>query len=95
MLAYRVASMQAEGLIPNQEASVCKLLSSQLSQHIAQVGMRVLGLYGQPLKGSRRSILGGMPTGEYLYTLSNTIQGGTTEVQQHIIATRGLGMPRA
>ncbi len=95
MLAYRVASMQAEGLIPNHEASVCKLLSSQLSQRIAQVGMRVLGLHGQPLRESRRAVLGGMPTGEYLYTLSNTIQGGTTEVQQYIIATRGLGMPRA
>ena len=95
MLAYRVASMQAEGLIPNQEASICKLLSSQLSQRIAQVGMRVLGLYGQPLRKSRHAALGGMPTGEYLYTLSNTIQGGTTEVQQYVIATRGLGMPRA
>ena len=95
MLAYRVASMQAEGLIPNQEASICKLLSSQLSQRIAQVGMRVLGLYGQPLRKSRHAALGGMPTGEYLYTLSNRIQGGTTEVQQYVIATRGLGMPRA
>ena len=94
MLAYRIASMQAEGLIPNQEASASKLLSSQLSQRIAQVGMRMLGLYGQPLKGSRRSVLAGLPAGEYLYTLSNTIQGGTTEVQQHIIATRGLGLPR-
>ena len=95
MLAYRIASMQAEGLIPNQEASASKLLSSELSQRIAQVGMRILGLYGQPLRGSRRAVLGGMPTGEYLYTISNSIQGGTSEVQRHIIATRGLGLPRA
>ncbi len=95
MLAYRIASMQAEGLIPNQEASAGKLLSASISQRVAQVGMRILGLQGQPLKGSRRAILGGLPTGEYLYTLSNTIQGGTNEVQLNIIATRGLGMPRA
>ena len=95
MLAYRIASMQAEGLVPNQEASAGKFLSASISQRVAQVGMRILGLQGQPLKGSRGAILGGHPAGEYLYTISNTIQGGTNEIQQNIIATRGLGMPRA
>ena len=38
MLSYRVASMQARGLIPNYEASSLKLFSTELNQRIARTG---------------------------------------------------------
>ncbi len=85
MLSYRVVSMQANGKIPNHEASMCKLFSSELSQRIANLSMHMYGMNGQL---RNRAGMG------YMQAVSSTIAGGTTEVQKGIIATRGLGLPR-
>ncbi len=85
LLSYRVVSMQVHGLIPNYEASMCKLFSSELQQRIAELSMHLIGTHG----GIRsRASVG------YVQAVSSTIAGGTTEVQKGIIATRGLGLPR-
>ena len=92
LMSYRVITMQAKGMIPNHEASMTKLFSSELNQRIARTGMKVLGLYAQlfgegaPLRGRYES--------SYLTSLASTIAGGTSEIQRNIIATRGLGLPR-
>jgi len=92
MMSYRVVTMQAKGMIPNHEASMSKLFSSELTQRIARTGMKVLGLYGQlwgdeaPMKGRYES--------SYMTSLASTIAGGTSEIQRNIIAQRGLGLPR-
>jgi alkylation response protein AidB-like acyl-CoA dehydrogenase len=31
---------------------------------------------------------------QYIRSVANTIEGGTSEVQRNIVATRGLGLPR-
>ncbi|MCC6381003.1 MAG: acyl-CoA dehydrogenase family protein [Dehalococcoidia bacterium] len=85
MLSYRVVSMQARGLIPNYEASICKMYSSELNQRIAGLSMHLYGMHGNVRNRSAVS---------YLQAVSATIAGGTTEVQKGIIATRGLGLPR-
>src|SRR3990172_7699060 len=46
MLSYRVVHMQNVGMIPNHEASMAKLFSTELSQHIARTAMKMVGLYG-------------------------------------------------
>ncbi len=95
MIAYRVASMQGQGLVPNNEASASKLLGSEIQQKIAAVGVRLLGLYGQIDRHSRYAPIQGRIMAEYLHAIPATIRGGTSEGQRNIIATRGLGLPRA
>jgi alkylation response protein AidB-like acyl-CoA dehydrogenase len=94
LLAYRVASMQDAGKIPNYEASISKLYGSELIQRTAATAARALGLYGNVRRGSARALAGGQAAEASLTRMSTTIAGGTSEVQRGIIATRGLGLPR-
>ncbi|MEO8458744.1 MAG: acyl-CoA dehydrogenase family protein [Chloroflexota bacterium] len=94
MLSYRLITMQNRGLIPNYEASATKMYSMELNQRIANTGMKLLGMYGQLTGGSNWSPLGGRLQYTYLRSVANTIEGGTTEIQKNIVATRGLGLPR-
>jgi alkylation response protein AidB-like acyl-CoA dehydrogenase len=91
-LAYRVATMQARGLVPNYEASTAKLFGSEMGQRIALTGMHLLGTAGQLRDGSKHEIMD-LASG-YLGSVSGTIAAGTSEIQRGIIATRGLGLPR-
>ena len=94
MLSYRVVTMQAKGLIPNYESSAVKLYAMELAQRIANTGMRLLGLYGLLERASKWSPLKGRLEYQYLRSVANTIEGGTSEIQRNIVATRGLGLPR-
>ena len=94
LLAYRVAWMQGQGLVPNYEASVSKMYGSELAQRLANAGVRILGLGGQLTPGSPWAPLQGSIESLYLSTAALTIAAGTSEVQRNIIAGRGLGMPR-
>jgi alkylation response protein AidB-like acyl-CoA dehydrogenase len=92
LLAYRVATMQARGLVPNHEASASKLFGSEMGQRIASTGMHLLGLAGELRDGSKHEIFDQATA--YLTSVSGTIAAGTSEIQRGIIATRGLGLPR-
>jgi alkylation response protein AidB-like acyl-CoA dehydrogenase len=95
LLSLQVISLQRRGVIPNKEASVAKLYTSELDQRVLQTGMKLLGLYGQfEGRGAPRAPLGGRMARGYLAASASTIGGGTSEIQRNIIATRGLGLPR-
>lgn len=91
-LAYRVATMQAKGLVPNHEASASKLFGSEMGQRIALTGMHLLGMAGQLRDNTPHEIMDQATS--YLQAVSATIAAGTSEIQRGIIATRGLGLPR-
>jgi alkylation response protein AidB-like acyl-CoA dehydrogenase len=95
LLSYQVISLQRRGLIPNKEASVAKLYTSELDQRMIETGMRLVGLAGG-LNGrdDARAPLGGRLPRGYMAATTSTVGGGTSEVQRNIIATRGLGLPR-
>ena len=94
LLAYRIAWMVDQGLEPQQEASISKMFSTELLLRVANTGMQVLGLMGQLVEESKWAPLRGKLRRLYLWSISETIGGGTSEIQRNIIATRGLGLPR-
>jgi len=94
LLAYRVASMQEKGQIPNAEASMSKLYGTELQQRLAETGMEILGLGGQIEPGSRGASLQEQVEQFYLLASALTVAAGTSEIMRNIIAMRGLGLPR-
>jgi alkylation response protein AidB-like acyl-CoA dehydrogenase len=86
--------MQKRGQVPNYEASMNKNFRSELSQRLAQTGMKVIGLYGNVYGDGPRAALHGRLSHSYLGTVSATIAAGTAEINRNVIATRGLGLPR-
>ena len=93
-LSYRVATSQAREDIPGPEAPANKVFTSEMVQRIAQVGMQMMGLYGQLEFNTKWAPLKGKIERLYLTSVSGTIAGGTSEIQRNIIAERGLGLPR-
>jgi alkylation response protein AidB-like acyl-CoA dehydrogenase len=95
MMSLQVASLQAVGRVPNYEASMVKLFSSELGQRLANASVRFLGPRGTLMAGSRDyEVTDGRIARTYMSVIPSTIAGGTSEVQRNIIATRGLGLPR-
>jgi alkylation response protein AidB-like acyl-CoA dehydrogenase len=94
ILSYRVAWMQGRGLVPNSEASIAKLYSTELQSRFAIAACGIMGLGGGLRRDSARTPLDGRIGAYYLAAASYTIAAGTSEVQRNIIAQRGLGLPR-
>jgi alkylation response protein AidB-like acyl-CoA dehydrogenase len=94
LMSYRVISMQNAGLIPNHEASMCKLFGSELGQRIAALGVKMTQMYGMVTGGDPKLAAAGRFGVGYVAAVSSTIAGGTSEIQRNIMAQRGLGLPR-
>ena len=94
LLGLRLGSMQAQGQVPNYEASMVKVFQSELGQRIYGFGVRMLGLAGQLVPEEPRAPLGGEIVEAMIQAVPTTIYSGTSEIQRNIIATRGLGLPR-
>ncbi len=94
-MGYRVAWMQGQGMIPNQEANMAKMYGSELGQRMANRGMGLLGLSSQLVDPEDpRAPLQARLARLHRTLIPTTIAGGSSEIQRNIIATRGLGLPR-
>ena len=94
LMAYNVAWMQGEGLVPNKEASMSKAFGSETLHRSANSVLEVAGLQGALGRGEKRAPLNGRLPENWMISFSHKIAGGTSEVQRGIVAGRGLGLPR-
>jgi len=94
LLAYRTAWLQSKGEVPNYEASIGKVWMANLGIDTGNVGVNLLGLYGQLTGGQALAPFDGRVEESYLLAVAGPIGGGTAEIQRNIIAQRGLGLPR-
>jgi len=94
LLTYRAAWMQGKGIPFDPEAAMAKLYATELNQRVAEIGMKVFGLYGGITEGSKCAPLDGLVSWHCLRSVGNTLEAGSSEVDRDVIASRGLGLPR-
>ncbi len=94
-LAYRVTWKQASGELPDSEAAMVKVFSTELNQRLFRAGSEILGMYANfRWDNQKYRILEGRIQRGFLIQPSNTIDSGTSEIMRNVIAGRGLGLPR-
>jgi alkylation response protein AidB-like acyl-CoA dehydrogenase len=78
---------------PSKEASMLKVVSSELQAKVGDFGTQVLGLAGQL---DRHDPLAPPGDIEWLYRQAPAMRivTGANEIQRNVIAQRGLGLPR-
>ncbi len=94
LMAFNVAYMQGQGLVPNKEASMSKVFGSETVQRVTKTSMDILGMYGALDRDDKWAPLKGRIQENWMSAFSGTIAAGTSEIQRNIIASRGLDLPR-
>jgi 3-oxocholest-4-en-26-oyl-CoA dehydrogenase alpha subunit len=92
---WRVACEQQDGQLNPADASAMKVYGTELRIEAANLLLEVLGAAGTLREGSPGALLSGTLDREYRSAVVGTFGGGVNEVQREIIATAGMGMPRA
>lgn len=98
----RILAAMQEGSPPGGEASMLKLLGSEVTQAITELTVEALGYYAAPYEmadqtpGSNWTPVGPEAAegvmGQHLFMRAITIAGGSSEVQKNIIAKMVLGL---
>jgi alkylation response protein AidB-like acyl-CoA dehydrogenase len=89
--SMRVLSGAQSGEL-KQEALIYKLFWATWHRDLGELAMNVLGPEAEILRSGPYNLT--RMQSMYLFVRSDTIYGGTNEIQRNIIAERGLGMPR-
>jgi alkylation response protein AidB-like acyl-CoA dehydrogenase len=82
---WRTLSRLGRGVEPGPESSIVKMAWTDMTQHLSEVALSVLGP-DAPLTGPWSR--------QWLWSKAASIAGGTSEVQRTIIGERLLGLPR-
>ncbi len=91
LLSYRAADMLDRGLPGSASSAMAKLSGARLAQRVGDAAIDLLGLEGLG-DASPDAAVQGRAAALYRASVGSTIAGGTSEVQQLVIARRGLGL---
>ncbi len=89
--SMRMLSGSNDGSL-QKEALIYKLYWATWHRDLGELAMDVLGAESQILEGAPYELT--RLQSMYLFVRSDTIYGGTNQIQRNIIAERGLGMPK-
>jgi alkylation response protein AidB-like acyl-CoA dehydrogenase len=92
LLSFRAADALDRALPGSATSAMAKLSGARLVQRAADTAVDLLGLEGLG-DASPDSAIEGRAAALYRASAGSTIAGGTSEVQQLVIARRGLGLP--
>jgi acyl-CoA dehydrogenase len=102
MLERRVMSALSLGQAPGTQASMLKLLGSEIIQRVDELALEAIGIHAVPYElaslepGANETAIGHqdalVTVARYLYDRSVTIFGGTSEIQRNILARGILGI---
>jgi len=91
---WRTLTRLGRGVAPGPESSMVKLAWTDMTQHLSEAALAVLGP-SSPLAAGATELAGrGRWERQWLWSRAATIAGGTSEVQRTIIGERMLGLPR-
>ncbi|CAA0078967.1 Putative acyl-CoA dehydrogenase FadE17 [Mycolicibacterium vanbaalenii] len=93
-IAAQATAAGVRGMSPGPEASLAKLLTSELDQAMANFGLDLSGPAGVLEAGSPGAAKNGNVAQSYLLMRAATFGAGTSEIQRNVIAERLLGLPR-
>jgi alkylation response protein AidB-like acyl-CoA dehydrogenase len=85
LVGYRSLTRLLRTGQPGVESSIEKVIGSETDQRLQELAIEVLGPAALQDERWQRA---------YLYSRSETIMGGTSEIQRNVIAQRILGLPR-
>jgi len=86
----RAVTAPFKGGAPGPEGSLLKVCWSETNQRMVHYALEVLGLQAQLWACDE-----GQWAFNYLRARGNSIEGGTSEIQQNIVAQRVLGLPKS
>jgi len=93
-MGERINWMTNQGMIAVLPSCQNKIYGARVAQDLSNLGMQILGLYGQLDEKSKWAQLGGRMRHMYLSSRAWSLAGGTSEMSRNIIAGKyGLGLP--
>jgi alkylation response protein AidB-like acyl-CoA dehydrogenase len=95
LMNWKVAAASASGALHPADASATKVYGTELSLEVYRLMMGIVGPEAYLEEGSPGALLAGQLERRFRSEIIFTFGGGTNEVQRDIIATIGMGMPRA
>jgi alkylation response protein AidB-like acyl-CoA dehydrogenase len=91
---YRMMTKLDRGEMPGPESSIVKLFWADLTQHLHDTALEILGPHGVAGRDADWPAPTARWQSSFLWARAGSIAGGTSEVQRNIIAERLLGLPR-